>query len=206
VDTAVADLDQAIGIITALLRIGEIETGRRRSGFGPVRLDAIAREVFELYQPVSEEHQLTLTLAVERSATVTGDGELLMEALANLVDNAVKFTPAGGRVRLFVGVEDEAPAIRVEDSGPGIPPGDRAAVLRRFYRGEASRHTAGNGLGLSIVGAIVHLHHFRLKVRDQPQGSGVVFAIIAAPPLPATPWPDELASRRGEPATQAEPP
>jgi signal transduction histidine kinase len=194
VDTAVTDLDQAIGIITALLRIGEIETGRRRSGFGPVQLEAIAREVCELYHPVSEEHELTLALTVERSATVTGDGELLVEALANLVDNAVKFTPPGGQVRLVVGAEDDLPVIRVEDTGPGIPPADHAAVRRRFYRGEASRHTAGHGLGLSIVGAIVDLHHFRLEVRAAAQGTGAVFAIVAAPPLPAARWPDEAAA------------
>ncbi len=181
VDTAVADLDQAISISTALLRIGEIETGRRRSGFGHVDLAEIAREVADLYQPVGEEHQLTLTLAIDGAHVVAGDGELLMEAVANLVDNAVKFTPPGGEVRLTVGMQDGAPAIRVEDTGPGIPPADREAVLRRFYRAEASRHTAGNGLGLSIVGAIVRLHHFRLMLSDRAQGSGAVFAIVATP-------------------------
>ncbi len=181
VDTAVADLDQAISIITALLRIGEIETGRRRSGFGQVDLADIAREVAELYQPVGEENQLALTLDVDGGHIVPGDGELLVEAVANLVDNAVKFTPPGGQVRLTVGMEDGVPAIRIEDTGPGIPAAERAAVLRRFYRAEASRHTAGHGLGLSIVGAIVRLHHFRLMLREPAQGSGAVFVILAEP-------------------------
>ena len=181
VDTAVVDLDQTISIITALLRIGEIETGRRRSGFDAVNLADIAREAHELYQPVCEEHGLELELVIAARPVVPGDGELLMEAIANLVDNAVKFTPQGGCVRIVVALENGAPTLRVEDTGPGIPPAERAAVLRRFYRAEASRHTAGHGLGLSIVGAVVRLHHFQLALRDRDHGSGAVFAIIASP-------------------------
>ncbi len=181
VDTAVADLDQTISIITALLRIGEIETGRRRSGFGEVNLADIAREVYDLYQPACEERGLALRLDIAEAPVVFGDGELLMEAIANLVDNAVKFTPAGGRVTVAVGLEDGAPALRVEDTGPGIPLGEREDVLRRFYRAEASRNTAGHGLGLSIVGAIVRLHDFRLTLRDAKDGTGAVFVILARP-------------------------
>jgi signal transduction histidine kinase len=181
VDTAVSDLDQTIGIITALLRIGEIETGRRRSGFDQVNLADIVREAYDLYQPVCEEHQLMLDLQIAARPVVTGDGELLMEAVANLLDNAVKFTPVGGHVRLAVDMEGDAPVIRVEDTGPGIPAAEREAVMRRFYRAEASRHTAGHGLGLSIVGAIVRLHQFRLLLRDPAQGTGAVFVILAHP-------------------------
>ncbi len=181
VDTAVGDLDQTISIITALLRIGEIETGRRRSGFGEVDFADIAREVHDLYQPACEEREQALELAVAPVPPVFGDGELLMEAFANLVDNAAKFTPAGGRVRIVVGIEEGAPALRVEDTGPGIPPDERDAVLRRFYRAEASRNTAGHGLGLSIVGAIVRLHEFRLVLRAPPTGTGAVFVVLARP-------------------------
>ena len=196
VDTAVADLDQTIVIITALLRIGEIETGRRRSGFGTVRLADLAREAYELYQPVCEEHLLALELELAAEPLVAGDGELLMEALANLIDNAVKFTPAGGRIRVAVRMEDGVPAIAVADTGPGIPPDEREAVLRRFYRAEASRHTAGHGLGLSIVGAIVRLHQFHLVLGQPAQGSGAVFAIVAAPG-PASETMTEEAARSG---------
>jgi signal transduction histidine kinase len=189
-ETAVGDLDQAIGIITALLRIGEIESGRRRSGFGDVRLADLAREVFELYQPVSEEGRIELALDIQSDPVVRGDGELLLEAVANLVDNAMKFTPPRGRVRVVVGEEAGQPAIRVEDNGPGIPPAEREVVMRRFYRAETSRHTSGNGLGLSIVGAIVQLHDFRLILREPARGSGVVFAIVAnAAPVPRRPRP-----------------
>ncbi|MDA8253342.1 MAG: ATP-binding protein [Rhodospirillales bacterium] len=180
VDTAVADLDQTIGIITALLRIGEIESGRRRSGFGALNLADLAREAYELYQPVCEEHQQSLELTISAEPVVSGDGELLMEAVANLLDNAVKFTPAGGRVRIVVGMEGSVAALSVRDTGPGIPPADRENVMRRFYRAEASRHTAGHGLGLSIVGAIIRLHEFRLDLRAPSQGTGAVFTILAS--------------------------
>ncbi|MDA8253436.1 MAG: HAMP domain-containing sensor histidine kinase [Rhodospirillales bacterium] len=181
VDTAVADLDQAIVIITALLRIGEIETGRRRSGFGSVSLADIAREAYDLYQPVCEEHRLTLELVLAARPVVSGDAELLMEAIANLLDNAVKFTPEGGRIRLAVELENGTAAFSVQDTGPGIPAAERPTVLRRFYRGEASRHTEGHGLGLSIVGAIVRLHEFRLALRAPQEGSGATFVILAGP-------------------------
>ncbi len=198
VDTAVGDLDQTISIITALLRIGEIETGRRRSGFGEVDLAAIARETYELYQPVCEEHRLALTLEVGRVPKVPGDAELLIEAVANLLDNAVKFTPAGGAIRIGVAEEDGAATLWVADTGPGIPPGERDAVLRRFYRAEASRHTAGHGLGLSIVGAIVRLHEFHLLVRDPASGTGAVFLLVASPRpgLPPREPADEIAAAR----------
>ncbi len=179
VDAAVGDLDQTIGITTALLRIAEIETGRRRSGFAEINLAELAREACELYQPVCEEHRLTLELQISASPVVAGDAELLMEAIANLMDNAVKFTPAEGHIRLAVGMEGHQPALRVEDTGPGIPPDERAAVVRRFYRAEASRHTAGHGLGLSIVNAIVRLHQFRLELREPAQGTGAIFVILA---------------------------
>ena len=181
VDRAVADLDQTIGIITALLRIGEIESGRRRSGFGALNLADLAREAHELYQPVCEEHQQSLDLAITAEPVVSGDGELLMEAVANLLDNAIKFTPAGGCVRITVGMERGVAALSVQDTGPGIPPEDRENVMRRFYRAEASRHTAGHGLGLSIVGAIMRLHEFRLVLRTPPQGTGAIFTILANP-------------------------
>ena len=181
VDRAVADLDQTIGIITALLRIGEIESGRRRSGFGALNLADLAREAHELYQPVCEEHQQSLDLTITAEPVVSGDGELLMEAVANLLDNAIKFTPTDGRVRITVGMERGVAALSVQDTGPGIPPEDRENVMRRFYRAEASRHTAGHGLGLSIVGAIMRLHEFRLVLRTPPQDTGAIFTILANP-------------------------
>jgi signal transduction histidine kinase len=170
VDEGLADLDKAMQIITALLRLGEIANTGRRAGFGEVSLGAIVREVADFYQPLAEEKQLELSAQVEPAEMVHGDRDLLFEAVANLADNAVKFTPAGGRVVLSLEPAPCGARIRVADSGPGIPTRDRPAMLRRFHRADGSRHAPGNGLGLSIVSAIARLHGFTLEMGEETPG------------------------------------
>jgi signal transduction histidine kinase len=170
VDRAVAGLDQALRLITAILRIGEIEGGRRRAGFQQVDLEQVSREIAELYEPFAEEKGIRFTMRLEPVRPVAGDRDLLSELLSNLVGNAIKFTPAGGEVAITL--SDGAPglSLRVIDSGPGIPPGQRVAVFQRFYRSDASRSVEGYGLGLSLVDAIVKLHGFKLSIGDNAPG------------------------------------
>lgn len=185
VDKAIADLDKALAVVTALLRIGEIEGGRRRAGFGMVSLADIALEVSELYQPIAEEKDLTLSTEAAAVPEVIGDRDLLMEAVANLVDNAIKFTPAGGEVGIAVLATPDGPVLRVRDTGPGIAPDERPKVLRRLYRSDRSRHVEGNGLGLSLVAAIAGLHDYRLRIGDAAPGA--VFELVCrahGPPVP----------------------
>ncbi|GEP01114.1 sensor histidine kinase [Methylobacterium haplocladii] len=167
IDRSLVWLDQCLALITAILRIGEIEHGRRRAAFGPVDLAHSIAEVAEVYDPLAEEKGVRIVRAIEPDLPpVTGDRELLFEAIANLVDNAVKFTPQGGRVRLSLRRQGQELVLGLEDSGPGIAPGERARVFQRFYRAEPARHSVGNGLGLSLVAAIVTLHDFRIAVSD----------------------------------------
>ena len=182
VDHTLAGLDQTLAIITAVLRIGEIEHGRRRLGFERVNLDVILREVAELYEPIADEKgvRLLLDLAAAPPPT-TGDKDLLSEAFANLVDNAIKFVPAGGWVRLNLVVRPDSLVIRVEDNGPGIPPGERDQVVKRFYRSERSRNLEGSGLGLSLVKAVTGLHGFSVTMGDNHPGC--VVEIVCAPAL-----------------------
>jgi signal transduction histidine kinase len=168
VDHSLAGLDQSLAIITALLRIAEIEHGRRLEGFGQVQLAPLVREVGELYEPIAEDKRVMLQVEVADEATVHGDRDLLFEAVANLVDNAVKFTPECGRVTLALLRRDGESVIQVKDTGPGIPEAEREAVIRRFYRSDKSRNTEGLGLGLSLVAAIVKLHGFRFTIADGP--------------------------------------
>ena len=175
VDAAIEDLELTFGIVTALLRIGEIESGRRRAGFGSVDLAEIALEAVEIYTPIAEECQVSLLAETGAVPWVPGDRDLLMEAVANLVDNAIKFTPAGGAVRIAVSDTPDGPALRIADTGPGIPAAERELVLRRFYRADKSRQVPGHGLGLSLVAAIVRLHDFRLTSGDGP---GCVFTLL----------------------------
>jgi signal transduction histidine kinase len=171
VDRAIVGLDQAQSIITALLRIGEIEGGQRRSSFGAVDLNELVQEVGDLYGPMAEAKQIQFDIQTEPTSPVNGDRDLLIEAIANLLDNAIKFTPDGGSVRLQVADRGDGPIVRISDTGPGIPPEERAAIMRRFYRLDKSRNIKGSGLGLSIVLAITKLHDFEIVVGDvQPGG------------------------------------
>ncbi len=167
---AIADLDQCFGTITALLRIGELESASRRSGFADVDLSAMAGEGAELYQPVAELRGLHFSVSAPPGACVFGDRDLLFEAFANLLDNAIKFAPVGGAVSVRVMPGIGGPVLRVTDSGPGIPPAERNAVLQRFYRSAATAHVAGTGLGLSLVAAILRLHGFGLRMESSPEG------------------------------------
>ena len=169
-DKAIAGIDQSLAIVTALLRLTEIENNRRMSGFGDVALDEILREVCDVYEPIAEDKRIALGVVIDRNVQVWGDRDLLFEAVANLVDNAVKFTPSGGRVELALEAEDDTALVRVRDTGPGISEQEREAVLRRFYRSDKMRHTPGVGLGLSLVAAIVKLHGFRLIIGPAPGG------------------------------------
>jgi signal transduction histidine kinase len=178
-DQAIAGLDQSLAIITALLRIAEIEHSRRLEGFSQVRLADLVREVGDLYDPIAEDKRVTLRVEAADDATVHGDRDLLFEAVANLVDNAVKFTPEGGQVELALLHPEGEPVVRVSDTGPGIPESEREAVTRRFYRSDKSRRTEGLGLGLSLVAAIVKLHGFRFTIAAGP-GCTVE---IACPPV-----------------------
>ena len=164
------ELDQAQSIITALLRIGEIEGGERRSGFGVVELAELVQEAADLYGPLAEEKFIQFDVETHSIATVRGDGHLLLEVVVNLLDNAIKFTPPGGHVRLLATDHGDGPVIRISDTGPGIAPEERAAVMKRFYRIDKSRHIEGCGLGLSIVLAIARLHDFEIVVGDAEPG------------------------------------
>ena len=167
-DQAIAGLDQSLTTITALLRITEIENSRRREGFSEVQLTPLIREVGDLYDPIAEDKGVILWVEAPDLATVNGDRDLLFEAVVNLVDNAVKFTPEGGRVEVVVFHKEGESVIRVTDTGPGIPEIEREAVTQRFYRSDKTRNTKGLGLGLSMVAAIVKLHRFRLTISAGP--------------------------------------
>ena len=173
VDQALSGLDQSLAIITALLRIAEIEHSRRLAGFRDVELAELVREVGDLYEPIAEDKNIDFSVTVNE-VTVEGDRDLLFEAVANLVDNAVKFTPEGGKVELSVRPAGDEAVVRVVDTGPGIPASEHELIGKRFYRSDKSRSHPGLGLGVSLVNAIVKLHGFRL---DTSSGPGCVMAI-----------------------------
>jgi signal transduction histidine kinase len=170
-DQALAETDDLLTRFRALQRIGEIERRDRQAFFEPVRLQSVLEHVRELHEPLAEDRGVALEADSAADAPpVSADPTLLFEAVSNLVDNALKFTPRGGRVILRLVVRDEGPRIEVADNGPGVPEAERDAVLQRFYRAARTRTEPGSGLGLSIVTAIARMHHFTLVLEDAQPG------------------------------------
>jgi hypothetical protein len=172
-ESAIEEADELIATFNALLLIAEAESGAHRDALEDVDLQAIARDVVDLYEPVAEERGIALTLSAPEPARVRGNPSLVARAAANLVDNALKYTPNGGKVWVTVdagGSRQEGPGLVVKDSGPGIPPEDRERVLDRFVRLERSRNTPGSGLGLSLVAAVARMHGAALELGDAHPG------------------------------------
>jgi signal transduction histidine kinase len=184
----VAQLDQVLATFNALLRIARVESGAYRSAFTTVDLQPIVRDVCELYQAAAEERQVTLRGATPDSLEVYGDRELLAQVLTNLVDNAVKYTPAGGVVSVELERAGDRALLRVADTGPGIPAEDHARVLQRFTRLDRARSQPGNGLGLALVNAVTLQHHGRLTLGDNTPGLVVTVELPALAP-PRVPLP-----------------
>jgi signal transduction histidine kinase len=176
IDGAIAETRGILSTFSAMLRISEVEAGVRRSGFKTVNLTALMTDVMEFCEPLAEEKGLLLSMEVDGfgSTEMMGDPSLLFEAIGNLVDNAIKFTPSGGKITVRVFRNDETFEITVSDTGLGIAAAERQAVLRRFYRAEKSRHMPGNGLGLSLVAAISRLHGLQLLIEDASPGCRVI--------------------------------
>lgn len=170
-DSGIRSLDQVFTVITALLRIGEIENRQRRSGFGPVSLTEIVREVAELYEPVAESRAIRFVVHTVDDPTVPGDRDLLVEALINLVDNALKYTPAEGTVSISVHDESTGPVICVSDTGVGIATSEREMIMQPYYRSARTYRQPGTGVGLSLVSAIMRLHGFTIAIKDANPGS-----------------------------------
>ncbi|EIZ80091.1 HAMP domain protein [Novosphingobium sp. Rr 2-17] len=164
IDRSIDELDFVIERFAALLRISELEATKRTSNFAAVRLDELAASVAELYAPLAEDKNIVLSCNVSQRIIAQGDEKLLFEAVSNLIDNAIKFTPDGGIVIVGAGMMEDTAYISVSDNGPGVPAHQRNAILRRFDRGSAAVSTTGSGLGLSIVMAIVQVHQFSLEL------------------------------------------
>jgi signal transduction histidine kinase len=179
IEGAVAEADVLLETFSALLRIAQIEAGTRRSAFRPLDLSDVVRTVAEAYAPAVEESGRMLSAEITDAVQVNGDRGLLSQLFVNLVENALRHTPAGTTITLRLSRQGAAALAEVADTGSGIPKDERAKVLRRFYRLERSRTTAGSGLGLSTVAAIVELHHAAIELLDNEPGLRVVIRFPA---------------------------
>jgi signal transduction histidine kinase len=184
IDRATVDLDGIVAVFQALLRIAEIEAGARRSEFAPFDLAPLLDDLNDLFAAAAEERGLSLAMTLppppgpgrDRLGLV-GDQYMVQQALANLLDNAIKFSPPGGIVALAADLHPDRLELSVRDQGPGIPPGDRDRATERFFRGEAARHTPGAGLGLALVQAVAQLHGGSLSLREAAPGLCAVLSL-----------------------------
>lgn len=191
IDRATKDLDGIVGVFQALLRIAEIEAGSRRASFRRVDIVPSLEAVADLYGAVAEDKGVTLSVALPERLEVFGDGALIQQAVANLVDNAVKFSPDQGKVWLAADSDSHRARISVTDQGPGIPAEERPRATDRFYRGDAARGTPGSGLGLSMVLAVARLHGGLLTLEDAKPGLRAVLDLAPVEDMeePARPRP-----------------
>jgi signal transduction histidine kinase len=172
----VEQADEVLRLLRALMEISEAEGGMLRLEKTACDLSALARDAVELYAEVAEAKPVTLQVEESGATPVLADATRLRQAIANLVDNAVKYTPAGGRATVRVTVEGNDAVLTVSDSGPGVPVAEQARVWERLYRGDASRTERGLGLGLSLVRVIVEAHGGTATVSNAEEG-GAVFAV-----------------------------
>lgn len=183
IEAALQDADSLLRTLEALLRIAQVQSGAANAEIAVLSLGKLVKEVAELYEPLADERGIALTLGDVDAGLVQGSRQLLAHAVANLLDNAVKYTPAGGRISVGVTTETANPehpgkpatevVLRVVDNGPGIPVADRDRVLQRFVRLDSAQAEPGTGLGLSLVAAVCRFHHASLSLNDAGPGLSV---------------------------------
>tara|TARA_R110000751_G_scaffold55734_1_gene119521 strand:- start:579 stop:1937 length:1359 start_codon:yes stop_codon:yes gene_type:complete len=173
VDKAIEETDDILGTFAALLRIAQIEAGTRRAAFAGIDLSDLCTTVCEAFSPVAEDGGRQIIGSLAPNVWVQGDRELLMQMLANIIENALRHTPVQTVVRMELTVESGHPLVRIRDNGKGIPPEAREAVFRRFYRIESSRSSPGHGLGLALVSAVAQLHDAEIRLSDNQPGLAI---------------------------------
>ncbi|ARU54456.1 signal transduction histidine kinase [Oleiphilus messinensis] len=184
VGKALAEADQMLATFNALLRIARLESGGKLTHVSEVDVSALVLDAVEFYEVLAEEKEQRLELSVAPDVQVNGDRDLLFQAISNLIDNAIKYTPAHGTIKVEVETVGVQVIIRVLDSGIGIPESEREKVFQRFYRVAKSRSEPGNGLGLSLVSAIVSLHEGRIALSDADPGLCVELTLSQVSHIP----------------------
>lgn len=175
--SVVEECDRLNQLINTMLEIAEAEAGVQRLSLTEMSAAELIERAMELFGGVAEEKEVALGHDATRPVSLRGDRRRLQRALANLIDNALKYTPAGGTVKVFLAQVGDKVEIAVRDSGPGIPPEEQPFLFDRFYRGDRSRHLPGNGLGLSLARAVAHAHGGDIRVESSP-GAGSVFTLV----------------------------
>ena len=178
IERTIAEADDLLKTFNSLLSIARLEAGAQEARLEPFAMDALLADVAELYAPLADAAKIALGLAIPTGITVRGDRHLLFQCIANLIDNAIKFSPEGGRITVSAGrADDDTVQVVVADRGPGIPDALKPRVFERFYRIEAARNRPGSGLGLSLAAAIAMRHDGALVLEDNHPGLRAVLRL-----------------------------
>jgi signal transduction histidine kinase len=181
-NAAIEKTDEILQLFASLLRIAQIEGGARRADFAPIALGPLLTHVRDMFGAVAEAGGHHLELKLEAEATIRGDRALIIQALSNLIENAILHTPEGTNISLLLSRTEERTLVTVNDDGPGVPREEHAKLFQRLYRREASRSQPGYGLGLSLVAAIAELHGAAIAMRDDGMpGLGITLSFPLAP-------------------------
>ena len=186
-EQSIQESDSLLITFNALLRIARIEAGQVRAGFIGIDFNMLLDDVVEFYEPLVEEKNQTLETTCETRVQSRGDRDLLFQAFANVIENAIKYTPNNGHLSVSLIRLDTDLEVTIADNGPGIPASEREKVFRRFYRLDQSRSGSGNGLGLSMVSAIISLHGGRITLEDNHPGLRTVIRIPLVEATASTP-------------------
>jgi signal transduction histidine kinase len=184
-DAALQDADVILHTLESLLRIAQAQSGSSGTETTTLSVGALAREMAELYAPLAEERGIALDCSNLATGSIAANRQLLAHAVANLLDNAIKYTPSGGHIRVAVSERDTEVDLQVADDGPGIPAADRERVLQRFVRLDSAQAEPGSGLGLSLVAAVCRFHHAQLRLDDAAPGLQVTLSFARLPAISA---------------------
>jgi signal transduction histidine kinase len=194
IDAALVETDNILDTFSALLRIAQIESGTRTAGFREIDLSKLFETVSEAFSAAAEDDGKTLTAKIAPSVKLWGDGDLISEMLANLIDNAIRHTPEGAHIEVSLVNHGSQLVASVADDGPGVPQSEYERIFRRFYRLERSIRTPGTGLGLSLVAAVAELHGMEFRASDNAPGLRMTITFDSA--LPSAPRRPRLPGRR----------
>jgi signal transduction histidine kinase len=183
VRASLLELDRASVTISAILRISAIESGAREKRFTDLDVVRICAQAFDFFEPLAEAKSVMMRLEADAPVPMHGDEDLMREAIANLVDNAVKYTPPGGNIRIEALLVGGLPQVTVSDDGHGVPPHERAKIFNRFYMGAEGALGGGHGLGLNIAATIAHMHGLELAIEDNNPGARFVLRTGAKAPI-----------------------
>lgn len=170
IDAIIKEADDILNTFNALLRIANIEKSARHQKFTNIQIKTIVNDVIELYDPLAEQSNITITHDLKADFETQGDKDLLFQAISNIMDNAIKFSPENSTISVIMTHDHNGAILKISDQGAGIDSNNKERVFERFYRGEKSRTTEGSGLGLSLVKAVCDLHHITINLDDNNPG------------------------------------